>query len=46
MICFEVSCIIPGRAKTSVNLLRKVFHTTLDKMIKAGDLAMKAMEAN
>jgi len=41
-----MSCILPGRAKNSVNLLRKVFHTRLDQLVKAGELAMKAMEAN
>jgi hypothetical protein len=46
MIRCQVSCILPGRAKNSVNLLRKVFHTRLDQLVKAGELAMKAMEAN
>jgi hypothetical protein len=46
MICSQGSCILPGRAKTSVNLLRKVFHTTLDRMAQAGDEAMAAMQAN
>lgn len=45
MIFFKVSCILPGKPKASVNLLRKVFHTRLRMMTIEGDKYMNAMQA-
>ena len=45
MIFLQVSCILPGRATTSVNLQRKIFHTKLFVLTKERNDNMQKMEA-